>query len=44
VVPGLGVDFREGLLQLSLVVDNDVRRAMMGLVRRGDRRLQAGAP
>jgi len=27
VVPGLGVDFHEGLLQLALAVDNDVRRA-----------------
>jgi len=32
VVPGLGVDFHEGLLQLALAVDNDVRRARMGLV------------
>ena len=32
MVPGLGVDFHEGLLQLALAVDNDVRRARMGLV------------
>jgi hypothetical protein len=32
VVPGLGVDFHEGLLQLALAVDNDVRRARMGVV------------